>query len=198
MGVVVAAALSAAATACGADTVVVASSPPATAAPTVVPSAIQPSAGVPTGGLISFADPTDGFSIGYPSTWTQGGNTGGTAVMFLSPLATGDTFRENLNVVVEDVPAGTTLDQYVASNKANLPNVIQGFQMMSENPVSLGTLPGYQIRYTGTYSGNQLEWMQVLAVGNSKGYVLTYTARPETFDSYAADAWAAMQSFRLT
>jgi hypothetical protein len=119
------------------------------------------------------------FAVSYPSEWTTELDSLGTVVIFLSPLLdAGDTFSENVNVVVESLRGSAlSLDEYMDLTMEVLDEVIVGFSLADEGATTLGGRPAHFIEYTGTEPtvGLSLTWLQVIAIHDGNAYVVTYT-----------------------
>ncbi|HLD59598.1 MAG TPA: hypothetical protein VI912_01285, partial [Candidatus Bilamarchaeaceae archaeon] len=61
-----------------------------------------------------------------------------------------------------------------------------------------GDVPAYKILYSEGEEGSEIDYLQVFAVKDNDGYIITYTAPAETFDKYLPEAEAIMRSYRLT
>jgi len=126
-----------------------------------------------------------GIKIAYPAGWTKQEQSMQNVffVAFASPREDpSDVFLENLNVVVEALLPGTTLEQYI-QNSMQGPN--QTF--LEKGPATLAGRPAYRHVYTGPLptpvprSGKVMQWV---VVANSKGYVVTYTAELQKYDKF--------------
>jgi eukaryotic-like serine/threonine-protein kinase len=129
-----------------------------------------------------------GIKIAYPAGWTK--QEQGVPAMFFVGFASpqedpSDVFSENLNIVIEPLPPGMTLAQYV---QGCLQGMSQSpFQYLEKGPATVSGRPAYRHVYTGPLpapvplSGKV---MQYFIVANSKGYVITYTAELQKFDRF--------------
>ena len=72
------------------------------------------------GELLTYTNSEKRYTIKYPSEWSKSEQNG--YVAFLSPAdSASDTFRENVNVMVQDMSANPmTLDQYTALTKGQI------------------------------------------------------------------------------
>jgi hypothetical protein len=128
----------------------------------------------------------------YPSTWQKQEDTGqfGFVVIFLSPLeGPFDKFSENVNLVIEGLPLGVTLEQYVGANYQQLLQL--GEVTMVEEPASdhLGNLPAYRQVYTAPLPGGLAgKYMQYYAIKDDRGFTFTYTAESEKYDKFLEPA----------
>lgn len=183
-------------TACGGGT---AGAPPTSPSPS--PSSATSPAAVPTvaapSGMQTYTNAEYAFSIAYPTAWKASEGQSGSIVAFLTPLTgASDTFRENLNVVEENVPAGTTLAQYTAGGLGYLRRQMKAFTLISSVTSTLGDRPGQRIEYTAAPSGVSLRFLQVFGIVGTKSFVVTFTAQPSTFASYLPKVDQMLSTFR--
>jgi hypothetical protein len=141
-----------------------------------------------------------GFTLDYPSAWTAEEVTDqpGVLIALFQRQSAGDGFAENVNVLLEELPSGVTLDQYTAANKANLERAFTNFEVLEEEPQNIGEAPAFWIRYDAEQQGQRLSFLQAWLVDGSRAFVLSYTGRADEFEAYRPDAEAIFSSFRLT
>lgn len=140
---------------------------------------------------------TTGFSVEYPATWTAQENVYGAQVMFFSPQLSGDKFRENVGIVSETLPSDLAVADYYTSIKNQLTSIVQGYQELSNEDITLAGVAAKKIVYVGTQSNYELKWMQVLLIKDKTAYVISYTASAGTFDEFSKEADAIVKSFVL-
>lgn len=140
---------------------------------------------------------TTGFGLEYPSTRNAQENVYGAQAMFFSPQWSGDTFRENVGIVTETLPSEMTVADYYTSIKAQLANIVQWYQELSNEDITLAGVAAKKIVYIGSQGGYQLKWMQILLIKNKTAYIINYTASATTFDEFKKEADAIVSSFIL-
>ena len=123
----------------------------------------------------------------------------GAAVTFLSPSeGPDDRFRENVNVLVQDLPFSTmTLRQYTETSLSQATSQIPDLKLLSSNPTLLADREAQRVTYSGQQGGHFLEWEQVWLVDRGRAYVITLTAELSRFYTIHATAEAVIQSFAL-
>lgn len=138
--------------------------------------------------FLNYLNLNRGIRLSYPASWEkrEQNAAAGFAVGFLSPQEDpSDQFRENLTVVIEPIPPGTTLEQYVQGCLKGMSQY--PFQFLEHAPSMVSGRQAYRHIYTGPLqtpvplSG---KWMQYVTVANSSGYVTTYTAELKKFDKF--------------
>lgn len=128
-----------------------------------------------------------GIWMKYPPTWEMFEDQGASAFMayFQSPLESpSDTFRENVNLVVEPIPPLATLELVVANTRELLLQQLGVTFVENATKDQLGGLPAYRSVYTGAMQDRALKWLQYSAVKGNRAYTLTYTAEPAKFEAF--------------
>jgi hypothetical protein len=150
---------------------------------------------------LSFKDPAGEFTVKYPDNWEMTTQEEVHAVTFMSAQDTAtDQFRENANVVVQDLSAQpTTLAEYTEATK-NWVKESNGVIQL-EREITFADNPSFEIAYTmpANAIGIDLELMfhQVWFIKNNKAYLLTYTAQPDSYRKYEEHAAGIFKSFAL-
>ncbi len=101
--------------------------------------------------LVTYADAAQGFSIGYPSSWTQDGSvTNG--VKFAGADA-------SMTLEFVDPPAGTDAMTYAQADVSGVSAAFQGFQQLSLGPsteVKNAVILGFEAADTSAITGKSL------------------------------------------
>ncbi len=137
------------------------------------------------------------FSISYPISWDI--KEMGNAVIFLSPADTdNDAFRENVNVYIEDLSKSPmSLEQYMNLTEVNGPKLMKGFKVLDKGPTVIGDQKAELTIYEGEVNKVFLKFRAYTMIKDKKAYTLTYTALPDTYNKYLADAENISQSINL-
>lgn len=138
------------------------------------------------------------FSIQYPSNWELKENVQ-TAIPFIlfSPLeGAGDKFRENINLVVQDL-SGQKMDlkKYVEVSEKQVKELIKNSRIIESKRVKKGTNEFHKIIYTGNSNNFLLQFEQHYYIVKEKAYVLTYTAEQSKFESFLKTGERILNSF---
>jgi eukaryotic-like serine/threonine-protein kinase len=146
-----------------------------------------------------FASDKYGFSVSYAPGWDRKQGVAGAVVAFLTAQeSASDTFRDNVTVVVQALPQGTTLQDYLDKSLADLPRFLKRFHLIEQQSSTLGGLPARTLHYTGETSGISLENRQMFAVAADRAYLITYSAEPSAYDRFLAGAQQIFDTFELT
>ncbi len=135
-------------------------------------------------------------SITYPSNWelNESGLMGITFGLFSPQTSTEDLFRENVNLVVQDLTGmGIDLDQFteISTNQIS--------SMFTNSIIQLNERVGdYQkLIYEGEQAPFNLSFEQYYWVKNDKAYILTFTTETEQFSNYQEIGEQIMNSFQI-
>ena len=63
-------------------------------------------------------------------------------------------------------------------------------------PITLGTEEGRQIVYQGEVNGSPVQRMQSWSLKGNRAYVITYTAKPDDYDTYLPMVDEIIESFQ--
>lgn len=93
--------------------------------------------------------------------------------------------------------ADTSLAQYSEQSLAEIkrlsdPNVDEA------QTINLRGEEGRQIVYGGEENGNPVQRMQTWLIKDNQAYVITYTAKPESYDKYLPTVEKMIESFQTT
>jgi hypothetical protein len=178
------------------------------------------------GDLATYEVESSGFSIGVPSDWTvlsadeafdeevldsirendpelapivdqMGAEDSPIKLVALAPMAD-ERFKANVNVVViEDVPEGTTRDDYFAQSARQVEGLAESD--VEEERVDLPAGMALVLRYEHSLGGaaQPLAALQYVLFENGTGYTLTQTALASAAEQYTAEFERSAQSFRI-
>jgi hypothetical protein len=178
------------------------------------------------GDLATYEVGSFGFSIGVPSDWTvlsadeafdeealdsirenspelapivdqMGTEDSPIKLVALAPAAD-EAFTANANVVViENVPEGTTRDDYFAQSAGQIEGLAESD--VEEERVDLPAGEALVLRYEHSLGGAAppLAALQYVLFENGTGYTLTYTALASAAEQYTAEFERSAQSFRI-
>ena len=135
----------------------------------------------------AYSNKSYNFQMKYPTAWDVEEGVMGTAVFFLSPLSgPGDEFRENVNIIIEDVSAhpGLTADDYEAVSIDELARTITDFTVIERGRRIVSGRPARTLEFTGTQGMYQIRFLQVYAVSAGRAFVITYTAEDNQYQRY--------------
>jgi hypothetical protein len=116
----------------------------------------------------------EGVEIALPEGWEEGdAASSGVLLMGLSPANIDPTFRDNFNVVKEEIPSDITLEYYYSESLKYLKQSFKNFKVLERKN-------HYHI-YTFESDGFKIQQLQYFYIKNSVAYVLTFTSIPKRF-----------------
>jgi len=139
----------------------------------------------------------DNYSIEYPESWDL--DTSGqynTQFLIFSNTGIIDTFRENVNLTIENLPSNVTLTQYAEAAKqqiAPIPKV----KTISSNIIQINGNEVFEIVWQGYVNNADLKFKQQCRIKDNKAYIVTFTAKQTTYDTYIDTAEKILNSFTL-
>jgi hypothetical protein len=141
------------------------------------------------------------YTLRFPNTWTvdQSGLMGSRFFLF-SPLdSLNDTFRENFNLIVNDMAAypDITLEYIADGARAQVESIINEAKMLEFRIVHNDDFKYYLLEYSGKQGKFDLHWKQRFMLFDHRFYVLTFTAEAHQFDQYLPTAERIFDSFSL-
>ena len=144
-----------------------------------------------------YENPNHGFKVEYPEAWSKQNRDDffATGITFFSPLeGDSDDFKERVSVLVENLPSDVDLEQYTEDSIAEVKKLSDPNVAEAKN-VNLGKSEGRQIIYAGEVSGNTVQRMQTWSVEDNRAYIVTYTAKPDSYDTYLPTVEKMIESF---
>ena len=146
-----------------------------------------------------YRDTTE-YSIKYPADWKfqSIGQIGIQFIVTSMPTCETDSFRENINLVVEDL-LGTdlTLDKYASMSEEQIKELVYNVKILKSERVKTESDEYQCIVYEGEQGKNKLTFEQYYRVSNMKAYVLTFTAGRNEYADYREIAEKIMNSFQI-
>ena len=144
-----------------------------------------------------YENPNHGFKVDYPEAWSKQSRDDffATGITFFSPLeGESDNFKEQVSILVENLPSDVDLEQYTEDSIAEIKKLSDP-DAENAKEFDLGKHEGRQVIYTGEVSGSKVQRMQTWSVEDNRAYIVTYTAKPDSYDTYLPTVEKIMESF---
>ncbi len=134
------------------------------------------------------------YALEKPANWEVEENQ---AFTYFKTSAEEDSnnFQENVVVHILPITSGQTLIGFFQDSITELMTTGTNFTVVEHSEASFGDIPAYKIIYLEGEQSMQKKYLQVFAVKGNNGYVVTYTAPPETFDNYLPEAESIIDSY---
>lgn len=139
------------------------------------------------------------YTLRFPATWNvdKSGLLGSRFFLF-APLDSNDTFRENFNLIINDMSIYPELSlEYMADGaRQQVESMIQDCKVQEFRIVNQEDNSKYYIlEYSGKQGKFDLHWKQVYFMVNNQFYVLTFTAEAPQYERYLPLADRIFASF---
>jgi len=152
-------------------------------------------------GTIRYSSKAYGFSLRYPASWSVIENKDGAAAIFLSPLENDlDTFKESVNIVVQDLSAKPmNLKEYSETAILQMKLVFEkNLEILESEPASLSGHPAHKFVFIGYGPNVELQYMIVWTVVGEKAYQVTFAAEnPLRYEKFLNQVRTLFNSFRI-
>ncbi len=136
----------------------------------------------------------------YPGAWrlVQEDSTGAHLFLFMPKTDEEDTFRENVNLIVQDLSQYSIgLKEFVSLSEYQVQNMIKESEILRSKTYKKKGEQHHEIEYTGEQNGRLLKFLQYYWVIDNKAYVLTYTAEPDHYEDYMKHIDMIFSSFEI-
>ena len=118
--------------------------------------------------------------------------------MVLSPsISDSDKVRENVNLLVQDLPNDMNLEKYVQVSEKQIQATIPNSNIIESTRELSGEFEYHKILYTGDEGEVKFKFEQHYFVKKGKAYILTLTCEQVQFDKYQEVGEKILNSFRL-
>jgi len=140
------------------------------------------------------------YSIEYPASWSENRTGIAEASFFLFSKLTNesDKFRENVNLVIQDLSDyELSLQEYAEISENQVKTLVTDSQIQESKQYDNNGLKFHKIIYTGKQGVFDLKFEQYYWLINKKAYVLTFTCEESQFPIFKKEGEAILNSFRI-
>jgi hypothetical protein len=142
--------------------------------------------------------PERGFSIAIPEEWDVQKNFMSTAMSASLPLERADdTFRESLNVVIEEDPGTGELVEYTRMNLDSLQQVIPELEVVKTGKLNIDGTRFNWIEYRFSREGLNIHAVTFLSLHDGRGFSINGTADETDFSDRRDIFFQTARSFRF-
>ncbi|MEI8204517.1 MAG: PsbP-related protein [Bacteroidota bacterium] len=142
----------------------------------------------------------ESFSIQYPPDWEldQSGQVGTSFIIF-SPLESEqDGFRENINLIIQDLEGkNIDLTKFASISVEQVNSMVTKVNIIEKKRITEGKDDYYKIIYTGDQGIFHLEYEQYYWVQQSKAFILTFTGEQNKFSKFKKEGESILNSFLI-
>ncbi len=138
------------------------------------------------------------FSINHPEDWTP--DTSGqmnTSLLLFSKPEQNDTFRENVNVMIQDLTGmNLNLKKYTELSLEQIKS-IKDSKIFESTELKRDGETYHQLVWKGFVSGKKLKFKQLYFIKNNKAFLVTLTCEEKAYDDYVKTGTLILNSFIL-
>ena len=141
------------------------------------------------------------YKLQYPASWTLDTSKSlGPAIFFFSPLEnTEDKFRENVNVLIQDLKGeDINLSRYKEITDKQIRDFASDGEILESSIVRKNNQEFYRITYTMSQGQFRVKITSVCFIQNEKAYLSTFSAEVDKYDSYKKIAEHILNSFKVS
>ncbi len=147
---------------------------------------------VATGGFSVTENQFVDYTFEYPEDWKLIRNDGMIAIK-----PDNDNVSLSCTIFEPDNPSMLVNEYWDGYFKTYKETFGDKVEVVSEEETVLHDVPAKDITYTSEIVGESYTFNQVVAIRNGTVYTLTYTAKPDDFDTYKSALTHAVTSFRF-
>ncbi|MEL6867101.1 MAG: hypothetical protein AAFP19_21940 [Bacteroidota bacterium] len=143
----------------------------------------------------------DNYEIRFPGDWSvDTSQQMGTTFVLLSPVSDAeDQFRENVNLMVQDLSAyDLNLDQLAKSTESQISNLITDAKMVLSEREERAGEAYHHLVYTGKQGIFDLRYEQYFWLKAKKAYILTLTVEIDQVEAYQETGKLILNSFQFS
>ena len=134
--------------------------------------------------MTEFASDDLGLRVKFPVDWLPEEDAAAGFVGFTAPPVVGDTFVENFNLVLVDLPDAMTLSQYVQQDGIRLAGSIADYAVIGGYEATMSGQPASAVAFTGTIDGVAISVLRLLAIADGRGIEFTFLASVAEFENF--------------
>lgn len=131
---------------------------------------------------------TDSYSVKYPRGWEldMTARMGTLFFIFAPPTSANDKFKENLNLMTEDVSTyNVTLDKYVDGSKGSVTNALKNAKFQSDTKEKINGRECRHLMYTGEQKDFDLQFEAYIFMVRNRAYIFTFTGEQKNYNIYS-------------
>jgi hypothetical protein len=138
------------------------------------------------------------FSILFPRSWEIEEGALGTVVMVMAPLKNKQAqFRDNINVVVTELPKEMELGTFFELNKDMLTSKVAAIDNLLEGDIYAGFLPGKWLSFEGKMREVKLKITSAVWIKGKRIYTVTCAGEAKDFSKNEQTFNTVLRSLRV-
>lgn len=150
---------------------------------------------------LTYIDNEKKYRISYPDTWEKKLDNG-MAIFLSKKESKEDLFRENVNVMVQDLSAQPmTLEQYTNLTKEQIIKGAGSSAIQTVKDITLADQKAKEMIFIIPKNplGSQIDLKirQVWLIKNNKAFLITFTAEKNKYEKYLLEVTQTINTFKL-
>lgn len=143
-----------------------------------------------------------GIRVSYPKSWELQSTPESTPPLtlvaaFLSPVGL-SSVRQNVNLVIEDLPTTMTLEEYTAKGLEIEKNMLNSFSLTSSENISFfGRERAQRVMFTAASGTQKLMFSQIWFLKGKRAYIWTFADKSDSFYKNLSTFERMMDSFLI-
>jgi len=141
------------------------------------------------------------YKLQYPASWTLDTSKSlGPAIFFFSPPENADDkFRENVNVVIQDLRGeDINLARYKEITDKQVKDLASDGEILESSILRKNSQEFYRITYLMSQGKFRVKITSVCFIQNEKAYLSTFSAEVDKYDAYKKTAEQILASFKVS
>jgi len=142
----------------------------------------------------------ENFTIEYPIEWelNSSGLMGTTFILFSQLTSESDQFKENVNLMIQDLGGeNISLNKYVEFSENQIKVLATDGVMITSKRERKNELEFHKLIYTSRQGIFELKYEQYCWIYNHKAYVLTFTSEINSFNDFKKIGEKILNSFEF-
>ena len=138
------------------------------------------------------------YTIQFPVNWSIDTTKlmGADLVLFSQKRSDSDRFRENVNVMIQDLKGSNVdLDKFVDVSTEQIKNLLTNANIIESTRLHRATNEFHKLIFSGTQGIFTLKTEQYYFVANEKAFVITLTTEKNEYDNYKKVGEMILASF---
>lgn len=139
------------------------------------------------------------YSISYPSNWSlDASGQKGTQFFILSPLESEtDKFKENVNLIRQDIPSTLNLDSYIQLSINQITTQVKESKLIESKRIKEGENEYHILKYQGLQNQFNLTFSQYVFIEKNQAFVLTFSKETSKGEVYNLIENQILKSFKF-
>jgi hypothetical protein len=140
------------------------------------------------------------YSVQYPDNWELNSekSMGTSFILFTQQTSTDDKFRENVNLIIQNLEGyNLNLDDYVSISEEQINKMVTNGKIIESKRLFKNNSEFQKVIFTGDQGIFNLKFIQYYFIKDEKAFVLTFTSEVTQYEKYKLISDKILASFIL-